>query len=128
MVLPRSMRIKGHRCFDHLHRAGIRYQSPSMLLRVVKARNSLLKGHNQNFIEQNCRFAVAISSKVSKKAVIRNRLRRLLHNHLRLRFLGETHSCNIWALLSLKPTSLNKEPLKLLEECDQLLRNAGMLL
>ena len=128
MVLPKSMRIKGHRCFDHLHRAGIRYQSSSMLLRVVRARNSLLKSHKQKLQQPTYRFAVAISSKVSKKAVTRNRLRRLLHDHLRFRYLNKHQNSDIWALVSLKPTSLSKEPIKLLEECDQLLRKAGLLL
>ncbi len=127
MVLPRSMRIRGHRCFDHLHRTGVRYQSSSMLLRIAYSRNSLLKLQRRHLPQDSCRFAIAISNKVSKKAVIRNRLRRLIHNHLKFRLLKKKQYSNLWGLLSLKPTSLNKEPIKLLEECDQILRNAGLL-
>ena len=81
MVLPKSMRLKGHRCFDQLYREGNRYHEPSMMLRVVNAAPKLHKSKFPNEKQNSCRCAIAISSKVSKKAVVRNRLRRLLHHH-----------------------------------------------
>ncbi len=128
MVLPESMRLKGHKCFDYLHRSGIRYHGSLMVLRVVKAKPILIKSNQKKGIFRSCRCAVSISSKVSKKAVIRNRLRRLIHNHLRIRLLNVTEHCERWALISLKPSSSMKEIAPLLEECDRLLHKAGLFL
>ena len=128
MVLPRSMRIQGHKCFDYLHRSASRYQTSSMILKVVKARKNLLKSNSViNNEDICCRCAVAISSKVSKKAVIRNRLRRQIHAHLRTRLEKNKLNYNKWALFSLKPASLGLETFSLLEECDKLLTKAGLL-
>ena len=127
MVLPRSMRLKGHKCFDYLHTSGVRYHSSSMVLKVVNAKTKLLKPSDANEIGLTLRCAVAISNKVSKRAVIRNRLRRLLHNHLRLRLEKNILKTNKWALISLKPNSLQIEPFPLLAECDKLLNKAGLL-
>ncbi len=129
MVLPKSMRLKGHKCFDYLHKSGIRYHGPSILLRVVKAKPQLLKSSLRDLKPHQCRCAVAISTKVSKKAVIRNRLRRLLHDRLKERLLKipTNENGSSWALLSLKPSSSQKGVEPLMEECDSLLREAGLI-
>ena len=128
MVLPKSMRLKGHRCFDHLYREGSRYHEASMLLRVVDAQPKLSKSKIQQFDSRACRCAIAISSKVSKKAVIRNQMRRVIHEHLRTRLSGASEHSNKWALFSLKPQSSNKKPSQLLNECNRLLFKAGLIL
>jgi ribonuclease P protein component len=71
-----------------------------------------------------CRCAVVISSKVSKRAVIRNRLRRLLHDHLREHFERSFQHSSTWVLISLKPGAEVKDA-PVLEECDRLLQQAG---
>ena len=131
MVLPTPMRLRGHRCFDHLHRNGHRNHGTHMVLRLAKARESLLKQPSSQLEKhqpesRRCRCAVVISGKVSKRAVVRNRLRRQLHAHLRVR-LGEQSclACH-WLLLSLKPGAAEASTL-LLEECDSLLQDAGLL-
>ena len=126
MVLPKSMRLKGHRCFDLIHKAGSRYHGSSLVLRVIRAKPHLLKSHKQKSDLNSFKCAIAISNKVSKKSVVRNRLRRFLHAHLKLRMSSNTKSPNTWALISLKPKSLSKKPSLLLEECDILLREAGI--
>lgn len=128
MVLPASMRIRGHRCFDRLHRSGKGFYGKLMVLRVVSSLQRLLKSPQREHHFKCCRCAVVISSKVSKRSVDRNRLRRLLHNHLRMRFESQPNHSGQWTLISLKPESASAEPALLLEECDQLLRNAGLLL
>ena len=127
MVLPSSMRLKGYRCFDHLYRNGIRYYAPSMLLRVVKAEPKLEKIKINQFKLKSCKCAIAISSKVNKKAVIRNRLRRLIHNHLTIRLIKSEEHANKWLLLSLKPQSSSREDKLLLKDCDRLLFKAGLI-
>ena len=128
MVLPKSMRLKGHRCFDHLYKEGIRYHQPSVLLRVVKAEPKLHKVKYWQYDPKSCQCAIAISSKVNKKAVVRNRLRRLIHEYLREKLhQGSTHA-DKWVLFSLKPQSSKIEPSQLLKECDRLLKKAGLIL
>ena len=126
MVLPQSMRLKGHRCFNYLHRFGYRFHGSSMVLRVIKGNPKLLKPNYRDQKQDSCRCAVTISSKVSKSAVKRNRLRRLLHDHLTIRLSNKRQFSQSWALLSLKPNSSTKEHIPLLEECDLLLPKAGL--
>ncbi len=125
MVLPKEMRIKGYKCFDYIHKSSRRYKSSSMILKVTKAKNTLLTGDNLGSIGKSCRCAISISNKVSKKAVVRNRLRRLLHNHLRFRLFYKPNLCNYWALISLTPNCIHKDSASLLAECDKLFADAG---
>ena len=127
MVLPKTMRLRGHRCFDHLYRNGTRYHEPSMLLRVVKEEKELYKFPKKQLYSNACCCAIAISSKVNKKAVVRNRLRRIIHQHLRTRLSQASEHSNKWMLFSLKPQSSTKDPVLLLKECDKLLFKAGLL-
>ena len=131
MVLPASMRLRGHRCFNHLHRRGKRFHSTLLVLRTAPARNeylnrsAVLKPSSSVAKSARCRVAVVISSKVSKRAVVRNRLRRRLHDHLRSRFEQAPEYGSVWLLLSLKP-GVAPENHALLEECDRLLEQAGL--
>lgn len=131
MVLPASMRLRGHRCFNHLHRRGKRFHSTLLVLRTAPARNeylnrsAVLKPSSSVAKSARCRVAVVISSKVSKRAVVRNRLRRRLHDHLRSRFEQAPEYGSVWLLLSLKP-GVAPESHALLEECDRLLEQAGL--
>ena len=125
------MRLRGHRCFDRLHRKGQRFHGPNMVLRVVKAKPSLLKpdvaaAERRSPTARRCRCAVVVSSKVSKRSVVRNRLRRQLHDHLRTRLETRTHLGEHWLLVSLKAEAIAAGT-PLLEECDRLLKDAGLL-
>jgi ribonuclease P protein component len=70
---------------------------------------------------------VVVSAKVSKRAVRRNRLRRLLHEWLTRACAGVPEQRRgTWVLLSLKPASLDAPPERLLGECDLLFQKAGL--
>ena len=125
MVLPKEMRLKGHKSFDYIHKVSKRYRGSSMTLRVSRANPNLINGFTLHPPNKSCRCAISISNKVSKKAVIRNRLRRLVHSHLIIRLFKKSKHINKWVLLSFKPRCLDKEPKLLLEECDKLLVEAG---
>ena len=126
MVLPASMRLRGHRCFNRLHRSSKREHGTLMVLRVAAGDSSLLRHELRGIEEKTCRCALVISSKVSKRAVKRNRLRRVLHDHLRRHFERRNDLAGQWLLLSLRPEAAEAEPTQLLEECDSLLRSAGL--
>ena len=126
MVLPRHMRLKGHRCFDFIYREGSRFHSASMVLRVIKANTKLqVKGFNSK-ISPSVRCAISISNKVSKKSVTRNKLRRLFHQHLSQRLSKMSIDSEIWAFISLKPSCIKNSNSDLLKECDKLLIKAGI--
>ena len=119
------MRLRGHRCFNRLHRSGRRHHGDWMVLRVISEDPRLLRPELRRHPTRCCRCALVISSKVSKRAVVRNRLRRRLHAHLRSRFEQAPEHGAIWLLLSLKP-GVAPESHALLEECDRLLEQAGL--
>ena len=126
MALPASMRLRGHRCFNRLHRTGRRHHGQLLVLRVVQAEVRLLRPELRRQPDVSCRCALVISSKVSKRAVKRNRLRRRLHDHLRQRLESRQDLAGLWLLFSLCPEAGEVDPSQLLKECDSLLRDAGL--
>ena len=126
MVLPRHMRLKGHRCFDFIYKQGSRFYSPSMVLRVTNANTKpQVKGNNSN-TRSPIKCAISISNKVSKKSVTRNKLRRLFHHHLSIRLSKIVPNVEIWAFISLKPSCMKNSDSALLKECDKLFTKAGI--
>ena len=126
MVLPKNMRLKGHRCFDFIYKEGSRFYSPSMVLRVTKANTRIqVKGINSK-IRPPIKCAISISNKVSKKSVMRNKLRRLFHQHLSYRLSNIEFEKEVWAFISLKPSCMQNSNNTLLKECDKLLIKAGI--
>ena len=126
MVLPKHMRIKGHRCFDFIYKEGLRFYGPSMVLRVTNANTKpQVKGENSK-TRSSIKCAISISNKVSKKSVTRNKLRRLFHQHLSLRLSNIPIDNEIWAFISLKPSCMKNSTITLLKECDKLLNKAGI--
>ena len=126
MVLPKHMRLKGHKCFEFIYKEGERFYSPSMVLRVTKANKNLQSKLNSSKISSSVKCAISISNKVSKKSVTRNKLRRLFHHHLTDRLSKINWESEVWAFISLKPTCTVNSISNLLNECDKLLIKAGL--
>ena len=124
MVLPQRHRLRGSRVFNRLYRQSQRFHGTSMMLRVMAAHPNLLPPPECHR-ESSWRCAVVVSGKVSKRAVVRNRLRRLMHRHLLA--LDPTLLQPSWVMFSLKPGSAETDPAQLLGECNHLLRLAGLL-
>lgn len=98
---------------------------PFLLLRWMEARPELLPPSQRGHGASPWRLGVVVSAKVHKRAVQRNRLRRLIHQHLQ----GHPPAPGprpLWLLLSLKPGAAERDPAALLGECDQLLQRAGL--
>jgi ribonuclease P protein component len=96
-----------------------------MVLRLVHAEPDLLPAAERRHPPSDWRCGVVVSSKVSKRAVERNRLRRLLHAHLLT--LRPRAPEPVWLLLSLRPGSERLPPHRLLGECTDVLRQAGLI-
>ncbi|MBM5784758.1 MAG: ribonuclease P protein component [Cyanobacteria bacterium K_DeepCast_35m_m1_288] len=127
MVLSREHRLRGRFVFDHLYQKGQRHHGSLMVLRCLNAQPELLKPDPHDHSPNTCRLAVVVSSKVSKRSVRRNQLRRLFHSHLTaaVRALPDQASGR-WLLISLKPGSAEASDEALLGECSQLLAKAGL--
>ena len=126
MVLPKHMRLKGHRCFAFIYKQGSRFYSPSMVLRVTSANTKpQVKGKDSNR-RPSIKCAISISNKVSKKSVTRNKLRRLFHHHLSYRLSKMEPKREVWAFISLNPSCMKNSNSNLLKECDKLLTKAGI--
>ena len=126
MVLPKQMRLKGHRCFDFIYKEGSKFYSSSMILRVTKASTKNPVKRISTYQRSSIKCAISISNKVSKKSVIRNKLRRLFHHHLSSKLSNMEPVNEIWAFLSLKPSCMSYTSDALLKECDKLLFKAGI--
>jgi ribonuclease P protein component len=127
MALSRDLRLRGDRAFDHLYRKGRRFHGTYLVLRSVVGEPSLLRPPLSQEPLQGCRCAVVVSTKVSKRSVRRNRLRRLLHGWLSTQCRQRPTDPNgLWVLLSLKPGCLEATPEALLGECSELFRKAGL--
>ncbi|UPM51106.1 ribonuclease P protein component [Synechococcus sp. A10-1-5-1] len=127
MALSREHRLRGRFVFDRIYQKGRRIHGQWMVLRTMRAEPQLLKADPRDQSPLSCRLGVVVSSKVSKRSVQRNRLRRLLHGHLS-RQLPEipTQGEGLWLLISLKPGSADAEERLLLGECCELIAKAGL--
>lgn len=129
MVLPREHRLRGRFVFDRLYQKGRRFHGSLLVLRTMAAEPALLKPGLQppgGAGGQPPRFAVVVSSKVSKKSVRRNQLRRLLHGQLVALARTAWSGADQWVLISLKPGSADADDGALLGECAHLLQKAGL--
>uniref|UniRef100_UPI004048E9DB ribonuclease P protein component n=1 Tax=Cyanobium sp. TaxID=2164130 RepID=UPI004048E9DB len=129
MALPLRHRLKGQRVFDCIYRKGRKHNGPFLVLRLLIAQANLLPPSQRSAPVSPWRCGVVISSKVHKRSVRRNRLRRLLHDHLLRQLAGDATAQlqgPLWLLISLKPGSAEREASQLLGECSQLLQQAGL--
>ena len=137
MVLPRDHRLSGTMVFDRLYRARARFHGSNLILRVgvpnlrhlkpglMGSRvRAAVKHDSAAVCQEDLRFAVVVSKKVSKRAVIRNRLRRLLH-HAFMKDVPHLRRGH-WLLLSLKPSAVQRSGDQLLQEWSDLLRRSGL--
>ena len=123
MALPQCHRLKGQRIFDALYQRGKAFHGPAMVLRTLPVDQRLDPIQHPS----PWRCGVVISAKVHKRAVRRNRLRRLLHQDLLTTLRAPAWDRSLWLLLSLKPGSADLASERLLGECRHLLRQAGLL-
>ena len=127
MALPRDMRLKGHRTFDYIHKNSIKYYGKLMSFKVARSNPDILSSHNLTNKSNNFRIAIAISKKVSKKAVERNTLRRTMHEWL-LKNIQKINNHNpYWLLVNLKSKEFCNDKNKLLEEFQNLMYKSRLI-
>ena len=125
MALPKAYRLKSRQDFQAVFREGIRRHSSHFTLRALKP--TLLTEPSLDTDPPATKIGIAISTKVSKRAVVRNKIKRqmtaALHKLLPKLVPG-------WRLvLIVKPTTTESEckTQKFLQELEQLLAQTEVL-
>ena len=127
MALPRNMRLKGHRTFDYIHKNSLKYHGKLMTFKVARSNPDILISHKLRCTSNNLRVAIAISKKVSKKAVDRNKIRRILQEWL-LKNIQKINSHKpYWLLVNLKFGDFYNDKDKLLEEFQNLMFKSHLI-
>ena len=127
MALPKDMRLKGHRTFDYIHKNSIKYHGKLMTFKVARSNPEILFSHKLINTSDNLRIAFAISKKVSKKAVDRNKIRRILQEWLLKNIQRINNHKPYWLLVNLKSGDFCNDETKLLEEFQNLMIKSRLI-
>ena len=127
MALPKNMRLKGHRTFNYIHKNSITYHGKLMTFKVARSNPGILLTHKLKNTPNKFRVAIAISKKVSKKAVERNKLRRLLQEWLLKNIQKINNHKPYWLLVNLKIGDFYNDKNILLEEFQNLMFKSRLI-
>ena len=127
MALPKNMRLKGHRTFVYIHKNSIKYHGELMTFKVARSKPNILLSHNFKNESENLRVAIAVSKKVSKKAVDRNKIRRLLQEWLLNNIEKINNHKPYWLLVNLKIGDFYNDKNKLLGEFQKLMFKSRLM-
>ena len=127
MALPKDMRLKGHRTFDYIHKNSIKYHGKLMTFKVARSNSKILISHKLNNSSNKLRVAIAISKKISKKAVDRNKIRRTLQEWLLANIQKINNHKPYWLLVNLKYGDFCNDKNKLLEEFQYLMFKSRLI-
>ena len=127
MALPKDMRLKGHRTFNYIHKNSIKYHGKLMTFKLAKSNPEILSSHKFINTSDNLRVAIAISKKFSKKAVIRNKIRRILQEWLLKNIQKINNHKPYWLLVNLKIGNFYNDKDLLLEEFQNLMFKSHLI-
>ena len=118
MGLPKAHRLKDRQDYRAVYQQGTRYYSPhliSIALAVESDADSSAK----------TKFGISIAKKVSKKAVVRNRIKRQLKSAIRANLQRVLPGWKI--VIVVKPTAIECKYEHFLRELEQLLNRAKII-
>jgi len=127
MALPKEMRLKGHRTFNYIHKNSTKYYGELMTFKVAKSNPEILMSHKFRNTSNTLKVAIAISKKVSKKAVERNKLRRILQEWLLTNIQKINNHKPYWFLVNLKFGDFCNDKSRLLEEFQNLMFKSRLI-
>ena len=127
MALPQNMRLKGHRTFNYIHKNSIKYYGKLMTFKVARSNPEILLSHKHRNTSDNLKVAIAISKKVSKKAVERNKIRRLLQEWLSINIQKVNNHKPYWLLVNLKHGDPCTDKNQLLKEFQDLMFKSHLI-
>jgi ribonuclease P protein component len=114
LVLPRPHRLKHRRDFDAVYQRGIRRNSSYLSLRALRLS-----------VDSPSRIGISISKKVSKKAVVRNRIKRQIRAILRQLLPRLKSGWDI--VIGVRSQAVECDYQQFLQELEQLLAKAEVL-
>jgi len=127
MALPKDMRLKGHRTFNYIHKNSVTYYGKLMTFKVARSNPEILLTHKLTNTSNKFRIAIAISKKVSKKAVERNILRRILQEWLLKNIQIINNHKPYWLLVNLKIGDFCNDKSRLLEDFQNLMFKSRLI-
>ena len=127
MALPKDMRLKGHRTFYYIHKNSTTYHGKLMTFKVARSNPQILLTHKNTNNLNKFKIAISVSKKVSKKAVERNKLRRILQEWLLTNIKKINNHKPYWLLVNLKFGNLCNDKSKLLEEFQNLMFKSHLI-
>ena len=98
-----------------------------MDFKIVKSCPQILLSHKKNKFNNNFKLAITVSKKVSKKSVIRNKIRRMLQENFLKYFKKDYNHNPCWVLVNLKTGNCTNYETELLEEFQTLLFKTGLI-
>lgn len=120
-MLPRANRLKHRRDFIAVYQKGIRRQTSHLALRALRFSEKAQQSQPQT----PTRIGIVVSQKVSKRATVRNRIKRQIRAALRQLLPRIARG---WQLvIVVRPTAQECDSSKFLQELKQLLANAEVL-
>jgi ribonuclease P protein component len=111
VALPKPYRLPHARAFSTVYQQGRRASSKHLTLRVLQKVDSAAAGGSQ--------FGFVVSQKVSKRAVVRNRLKRQVKAAVQA--LLPRLKSGFWVVVILRPGSIECDYEQFLRELEQLL-------
>ena len=126
MALPKAMRLKGHRTFDYIHKNSEKYYGKLMTFKIARSNPKILISHKNIYSLDNFKIAITISKKVSKKAVERNKIRRILPDSFLKNYSHKDNHKPYWLLVNLKASNFFNDKIKLLDEFQYLFFKSGL--
>ena len=127
MALPKDMRLKGHRTFNYIHKNSIKYHGKLMTFKVARSNPEILLSHKLKKNLNNLRVGISISKKVSKKAVVRNKIKRFLQDWLLTNIQKINNHKPYWLLVNLKFGDFCNDKSRLLEEFQNLMFKSHLI-
>ena len=127
MALPKDMRLKGHRTFNYIHKNSTIYHGKLMTFKVARSNPEILLTHKLTNASNKFRIAIAISKKVSKKAVERNKLKRIIQEWLLKNIQKINNHKPYWLLVNLKIGDFCNDKSRLLEEFQNLMFKSHLI-
>ena len=127
MALPEDMRLKGHRTFNYIHKNSVKYYGQFMIFKVAKSNPEILLSHKLKTASNNLRIAFSVSKKVSKKAVNRNKIRRIMQEWILKNIQKINNHKPYWLLVNLKIGDFCNDKSRLLEEFQKLMFKSRLI-
>ncbi|NJR39436.1 MAG: ribonuclease P protein component [Leptolyngbyaceae cyanobacterium CSU_1_4] len=127
MALPKVHRLRRRQDFSRVYQAGLRRHTPHLTLRALRQPRGRAEGDLETTREpvQTC-IGISIGLKVSKRAVVRNRIKRRIRSamqellpHLTLGWL---------IVIVVKPSAIECTYEQFLQELEQLLVSAEVII